>query len=267
MKRKEFKDKVVLITGSSKGIGKTTAHEFLKLGARVVINGRNQETLKLTQEQFSKEGYNVLAISGDVTDHAFCILLIKNIVNSFGRLDYLINNAGLPMRGRFDEIVYEVIEKVTASNFLSASYCSKAALPYIKESKGSIVFISSLAGIRGLPNASIYCASKMALKGLAQSLKIELSDTGIHIAIIEVGLTENDSEKLIIGKNGTPIPVKGGKHHTQVYVAKAIIRSIYRKQFRKTLTITGKMLRIVQWISPGFVHFLLNKTQKSRLYS
>lgn len=262
----EFKDKVVLITGSSKGIGKTTAHEFLKLGAKVVINGRNQESLKLTQEKFTKEGYNVLAINGDVADYTFCIQLIENIINSYGRLDYLINNAGLPMRGRFDEIVYEVIEKITASNFLSASYCSKAALNEIKKSKGSIVFISSLAGIRGLPNSSIYCASKMALKGLAQSLKIELSDTGIHVALIEVGLTENDPDKRIIGKDGKTQPVKGGKHHTQVDVARAIIRSIYRKQFRKTLTIAGKTLRIVQCISPGFVHYILNKTQKSKLY-
>lgn len=264
---KKFKDKVVLITGSSKGIGKTTAHKFLELGAKVVINGRNKETLKLTQDQFTKEGYDVLAIGGDVTDPNFCIQLVENIVNTLGRLDILINNAGLPMRGRFDEIVFKVIEEVTASNLLSAFYCTKASLPHIKKSKGSIVFISSLAGIRGLPNASIYCASKMALKGFAQSLRIELAGSGIHIGLIEVGLTENDADKLIIGKNGTPVPVKGSKQHTQSQVANAIIRSIYKKQFRKTLTLLGKILRFFQWFSPTFVHFLLKITQKSKLYS
>lgn len=267
MKRKEFKDKVVIITGSSKGIGRTTAYEFLKLGAKVVINGRNSEKLEETKKTFIEQGYGLIAISGDVSNFNFCKDLIDKTIQEYGQIDYLINNAGLPMRGRFDELNETVIDQVIKSNLFSAAYCTKVALPYIKESKGSIVFISSLAGIRGLPNSSIYCASKMALKGLAQSLKIELAGTGIHIAIIEVGLTENDTDKRIIGKDGKTQPVKGGKHHTQLDVANAIIRSIYRKQFIKTLTFAGKLLRIVQWISPGFVHFLLSKTQKSSLYN
>ena len=142
MKISYFKDKTVVVTGSSKGIGRTTALEFLKLGANVVINGRTPEKLDKTRQFFLEQGFEILAVAGDVTDFNFCKELIDKAVQKYGRIDHLINNAGLPMRGRFDELNETVIDQVIKSNLFSASYCSKLALPYLKETKGSIVFIS-----------------------------------------------------------------------------------------------------------------------------
>lgn len=267
MKGKSYRNKVVIITGSSKGIGRTTAMAFLKKGARVVINGRTKSKLMATKELFRRKGYDVLAVSGDVTDYAFCKQLIDKTKKEYGKVDYLINNAGLPMRGRFEDITPEVILQVTNSNLLSSLYCTKAALDELKQTKGSIIFISSIAGIRGVPHASIYSAAKMGLTGLAESLRIELHKSRVHVGALYVGLTKNDSDKEIIGKDGNSIQVKGGSHHQQEDVARAIMKMIENRTAYKTLTYLGKFTRAMNWLFPGIVHEILVKTQNSSKYN
>jgi NAD(P)-dependent dehydrogenase (short-subunit alcohol dehydrogenase family) len=260
--KKDFLDRVVLITGSSRGIGRATAFEVAERGATVVLNGRNSDRLEETREQMEKRGYTVLAIQGDVSSASDSENLVETTRESLGRIDILINNAGSIMRGRFEDILPEVFRKVIEVNILGSVYPAMFALPYLKESKGSIVFISSLAGLRGLPMASPYCASKMSLTGLAESLKTELSGTGVHVGVIYVSFTENDPDKLVLSADGSYVSVAPHFQTSQARTARLIVRSIKKRKFKSVLTLLGKILVIFHWGAPWLVDILLDFSQK-----
>ena len=262
----QFQNKTVIVTGSTKGIGKTIALEFLMRGAQVVINGRDQERLNKATDFFTSQGFEPLPVAGDVTDPVFCKELVNKTIDKFGKLNYLINNAGLPMRGRFDEMTPEFFKLVVDVNLMSAVYCSQAAYQEIIKNKGSIIFISSLAGMIGMPNSSPYCAAKMALTGLAQSMRIELSGTGAHVGIVRVGLVNTNPDKRVLTHNGSSIPVTRKGHESEQDVAKAVFRLIRKRRFMITQTPVGTALRIVNTIAPWLVYKYLAHGQFSDKY-
>lgn len=260
---KHFLGKVVVISGSSRGIGKVTALRFLKEGAKVVLNGRSVESLNETEMEFRQPGFDLLAIAGDVNDPEFCNVLIQRTVSHFGRLDILVNNAGGGFRGGLDETTPLVFREVIDSNLMSAVYCTLAALPEIKKSKGSIVFVSSLAGIRGLPKNGPYCVAKMGLTAFAETLRLELYNTGVHIGILYVGFTEYDAKKRVTNADGTLVPISRRSHHTREQVASIILNAIRKRRGLVYLTLPGKLLVFLNRFFPRLLEWILVRTTKS----
>lgn len=260
-----FWDKVAIITGSSRGIGKATAIELARKGACVVLNGRNQESLSQAENEMKSLDGKVISICCDITVPEQAKDLVEKTINTFGKIDILINNAGVSMRGNFTELNPEVFNSVFKTNVLGVANITIPAMPFIKESKGSIVFVSSLAGIRGLPGISAYCASKMALRAIAESIRIEESRSKIHIGLIFVGITEIDKGKTSISSDGSLLELKDRSNanvQSTKSVANAILKNIRTRKFRTTLTMIGKLNALIQPIMPGFVEKLLIHTAK-----
>lgn len=260
MAAKIFQDKVAIITGSSTGIGKATAIELVKNGASVVLNGRNQERLTKAENEIKALGGKVLAVCCDVSDPKQAKELVDKTIETFGKLDILINNAGVSMRGDFADLDPDVYKTVFDINVLGSVNPTIPAMPHIKKSKGSIVFVSSLAGIRGLPGNSAYCSSKMALRAIAESIRIEEAESKIHVGLILVGITEIEKGKTTIGADGSLITLKDRSNlnvQSTTQVANAILRNIRKRKFRTTLTGIGKLNALMQSILPDLVEKVL----------
>ena len=262
-----FTEKVAIVTGSSKGIGRTIALELLSKGCRVVINGRDPERLESTLHDFRNLGFEPLAIAGDVNDPAFCSEMMEKTAEQWGGIDILVNNAGLPMRGNFEDLKPEFFRRVVEINLMTAVYCTMAALPYLKKSRGSVVFISSISGgVRGIPHSAPYSVGKMGLTALAQTLRTELSQDGIHFGLIRVGFVKLYEGKRVLNHDGSYIEVKRNGHQTEQDVARAVVRIIRSRHFMITQTLIGKAMALLQWLMPGFVTWYLIRTRNSSMY-
>ena len=255
--------RVAVVTGSSRGIGFHTARALAAAGASIVLNGRNADRLDAAVKQLASEGRVVHGIAGDVRLSDDCGSLVAGSLDRFGRIDILVSNAGISMRGKFEDLAPEVLRQVVEIDVIGASMPVLSAIPALKEHRGSLVFVSSLAGIRGLPGVSIYSAAKMALTGLAQALRIELGRDGVHVGIVYVGLTENDPDKKTLAADGSLIGIDRSFHATQAQVAKAIVRNVCRRKKRSVLTAAGKALVAIQWLAPGLVDFALTAGAKT----
>jgi short-subunit dehydrogenase len=259
-----FKNKTAIVTGSGMGIGKAIALELCKQGANVVLNGRNPERLEKTRNEFLEKGYPVAAIQCDVTKISDCQALIQKAVDTFGDIDILVTNAGVSMRERFENLKPEVFSQIIESNINGSAFPTHAALPHLKKTKGSVVFISSAAGMIGLPTASAYSAGKMALTALAQSLKIELASSGVHIGIVHVGFTQNDVEKKVLNATGELVPVASRPAYlqqTQEQVAKAVLSVIRKRKFKVVLTLVGKINAFVVRFFPSLLIRIVTYSQ------
>lgn len=260
-----FEGKVGIITGSSRGIGRVLAKMLVKKGAAIVINGRNKERLEQTRREFLEEGIEVLAIPADITSVSDCENLIKQTIDHYGKLDFLVNNGSLTMNESVDQMDVNTFSSVFTSNSLGAVIPTKIALPFIQKSKGSILFISSLAGLHSMPAASAYSMGKMSLTAFWQSMQIELSHTGVHCGICYLGFTENDADKKMLQANGkeTEIPHRPKfLQQSQVKVARQIARMIEKRRKRKTFSTLGKIVQVVFRFFPGITLFIMTKSQK-----
>ena len=266
-KRTSIRNKVVVITGSSKGIGKAIALEFSKAGAQVILNGRNPEKLHRTVLEFNELGYEPLEIQGDMSNYCECEKLMHSTLKHYGRIDILINNAGGGFRGKIEDTAPNVFKKVLDSNLMTAIYATRAALNILKKSKGSIIFVSSLAGIRGLPENGPYCIAKMGLTALAQTLKLELCETGVHVGIAMVGLTDYDKDKQVISADGSMIPIRRKSDQTREQVAQKILDMAKKRKYLVILTFLGKLNYLLQRISPHTVSWIIRKSSKSNKYN
>jgi len=258
----KLKNKVAIITGSSMGIGKVMAQQMLDQGAKVVLNARNEKRLQNTYDFFKSKNYPVIAVAGDVSKIEDCQRLTEKTITAFGQIDILINNAGISMEGEVNDVAPEVFRKVMEVNYLGSVFTTKAALPHLKTSNGSVIFISSAAGIRGLPRYAVYSSSKMALTALAESMKIELYGSNVHIGIAYVGFTKNDEQKTIYDSNGKIIaqPVLTFiKAEPPENVSHRIIRMIEKRRFKEVFTPLGKLNAVVNRWAPGLGELILRK--------
>ena len=261
-KRETFwNEKVVIITGSSRGIGRETARYLGKLGAKIVLNGRNVDRLRETTHELYREGCEVTFEAGDVSSRKDMDRLVARAVDAHGGVDVLINNAGLSMRGPFGRISEELARNLTDVNLLGSVIPTVAALEELKKSKGSVAFISSAAGLRGFPNVSIYSATKMALRALAESLSAEVGPEGVHAGVFYLGFTENDPDKEILSAEGTPIKVTRSWQHTQREAAMAIAEAIRKRKRRAVFTAPGKLLALAQRLSPSLVDWAVSRAR------
>ncbi len=268
MKASSLKDKVAIITGSSQGIGKAIAIALAQKGVKVVLNGRNGEKLNKTKEELRALGYETLAIAADVGKYNDCEKLVAETISRHGQLDILINNAGIAMEGSIADTSPEVFENVFHTNIMGVLFPTKAALPHLKKSEGSVVFTGSIAGYMGLPNYSAYSASKMSLTGLVQSLKIELAGTGVHVGINYVGFAENDLDKTYFDAQGNikPMPVRTQfKRMPLSEVANYFVKGIEQRTYKQTLSAIGKFTRIMQQYFPAIFEWAMIKKHKKTM--
>jgi NAD(P)-dependent dehydrogenase (short-subunit alcohol dehydrogenase family) len=253
-----LKGKTAIVTGSTMGIGRAIARHLAQAGAKVVLNGRNKDRLKRTLSSFAREGLTVSVCPGDVSNTEDCRKLIAHALEEFGGLDILVNNVGIGYKGYFEETKPEVFRQMVDTNVLGSVYPTIEALPHIKASKGSIVFISSLAGLRGMPFKGIYSLTKMAQTSLAESLRYELGKEGVHIGIVYVSTTRNDPEKMLLSADGTlgATPKNNGIFiDTQDDAAIATLKNIKNRQFKTAIGIKGKVYYFLQQYMPWFVDY------------
>lgn len=239
-----MKNKVIIITGASSGIGKALAFALAKKGNKLVLAGRNKEKLNAVLQKMNEVNISAISIVTDVCKKEDCKNLIHKCITEFGRIDVLINNAGISMRALFNESDLEVIDKVMNTNFWGTVFCTKYALPYLLQSNGSLVGVSSIAGHIGLPERSAYSASKFAMNGFLESVRSENMENDLHVLIACPGFTASNIRKAALTKDGTPqkeSPRNEQKMMTAEKVAKNIICAIDCKKDTLTLSINGKL--------------------------
>src|SRR5690349_8245496 len=250
-----MKDKVVIITGGTSGIGKALAFEFGQKGSKIVITGRNEQALTETSEQLKAKGVTVLGVLADVTSRQDNERMADEARNKFGTIDILINNAGVSMRAIFEEVDTDVIRKVMDINFYGVVYATKACLPDILRNKGSIIGISSIAGFRGLPARTGYSASKFALNGFLESLRTELLHTGVHVLTACPGFTASNIRKRSLTEDGSmqgESPRAEEKMMTAEECAQHIYRATVKRKRTLVLTAQGKLVVFLNKWLPGF---------------
>lgn len=242
-----YKDKVVIVTGASMGIGKELAYQILKFGGKVVITGRNKERLEAACAALGNS-IDILIHQGDVTDYESNVELVNKTIQKFGRIDVVINNAGLSCFGEVDIMKPQVAKEIIDANIYGSLFPSMAALPELKKTKGSIMFLSSLAGFHGLPQYSAYSLSKMALKAMTQSMMVELKDHQVHVGIAYVSFTENETQKKTLSPTGEWVDVPARSKKLTVSrseTALKILKQIKNKRFTKTHSFLGNFTNYV----------------------
>lgn len=261
---KYFKNKVVFITGSSKGIGKATAMLLGSYGSTVCINGRNTKWLEDTYHELVQKNVECIQLPGDVSDSTQCLEMVEKIIGKYGKLDILINNAGIASHGKFRDLTINAWDNVVGINLMGPIYMSTHALPHIIESKGSILFISTQAGKVGVPGHSTYSVSKMGLTALSEAMQIELRNTGVHIGIVYVGFTENEENKQILYPDGTyrKLPERKQRKASRENVAKAIARALYKRKETLTLSALGKIQAFALRVCPSVVKMIMKKANR-----
>ncbi|HPC99664.1 MAG TPA: SDR family oxidoreductase [Bacteroidales bacterium] len=251
-----FNGKIVIITGASSGIGKALAYRLSELGAIAVIASRSAEKLKIVAEDLKSAGRKVLAITADVSKEEECSRLVETTVQTFGGIDILINNAGISMKALFSEVDLTVLKRLMDVNFWGTVYCSKYALPYLIERKGSLVGVSSVAGYQGLPGRSGYSASKFAMHGLLESIRIENRKKKLHVMIFAPAFTASEIRKhalLADGKEQGESPRREEKLDSPEYVATQIIKGIRNRRRNQILSVEGKLTVLLKRLMPGLV--------------
>ena len=251
-----MKDKVIIITGASSGIGKACAYVFSEQGAKVVIAARNEEKLKEIENELKTKNREALAVKTDVSDENDCKNLVEETVKTFSRIDVLVNNAGLSMRGLFEDVQLEVLKTVMNINYWGAVYCTKHALPYLLEAKGSVVGISSIGGFQGLPGRTGYSSSKFAMHGFLETLRVETLKKGLHVMIAAPGFTSSNVRKSALGPDGNAqgeSPRNESKMMSPEKVAAVIAKGIKKRKRLIIMTTEGKLTVVLRRIAPKLI--------------
>ncbi len=253
---KTFKDKTAIITGASSGIGEALAVELAARGARVVIAARNAEKLATLATDITAKDGRVLAVTCDVAKEQDCRRLVDETVKAFGGIDILICNAGLSMRAVLDDVDTEVLRRLMEVNFWGTVYCVKHALPWLQASRGSIVGVSSVAGLHGLPGRTGYSASKYAMTGFLETVRIENLKKGLHVMVACPGFTATNVRLAALTADGTPqgtTPREEGRMMTAAEVARHIIKGIGRRRRLLLMEWEGRATHFIKKFTPGFL--------------
>jgi short-subunit dehydrogenase len=251
-----FKDKVVIVTGASSGIGEATAREFARNGSKVVLAARSETKLARIVDEIKANKGEACYVKTDVSVESDCRKLIEAAVSEYGTIHILINNAGLSMRAAFDDVDLKVLHRLMDVNFWGTVYCTKYALPYLVANKGSLVGVSSVAGFHGLPGRTGYSASKFAIHGFLETIRIENLKKGLHVMIIAPGFTSSEIRKHALTADGTEqgeSPRNEEKLMSPQYVARWILKGIRKKKRNKLLTWVGRLTALFQRIIPKVV--------------
>jgi short-subunit dehydrogenase len=261
MRRKAFRDQVVIVTGASSGIGKALALQLASQGARVVIAARRAERLEQVAGECRLLGGEVLVFPADVSDETQCKALVEKTIAVFGRLDMLINNAGLAASSLFDEFSnLDLFKHTMEVNFYGAVYCTYYALPYLKQNKGRIVAISSLGGKAPIPYNTPYISSKYAMHGFYDALRMELYQHNVSVSIICPYWVVTGFHEAQMDKDGVPRGSRARSFYTKKMMSAdrcaEITLDAAHKRLREVLLGPGLLTVLIKLLAPGFLDWI-----------
>jgi UDP-glucose 4-epimerase len=245
---------VVVITGGAGGIGKALARRWSVDGACLALLDLEPEALASAAAELIASGAEVFTVAVDVTDFLACQQAMDAVVDYYGRIDVLVNNAGAVHRSAFLDTDIEVYRKVMEVNFFGGLHCAKAALPYLLQSRGLIVVTSSIAGIAPLYDRTGYAASKHALHGLFESMRCELADSGLRVMMVCPTFTRSPFEQAAMGPHGNPAGTKRsmtGKLAEPAEVADTVVRAAQAGKNLVVLSLLGKLSYYLSRLAPG----------------
>lgn len=251
-----LKDKVVIITGASSGIGRACALAFAEQGCKLALAARDMAKLEAVAGECRAKGVGVVALPTDVAKEEDCKRLVDETLAAYSRIDILINNAGMSMRALFEDTEISVLKRLMDVNFWGTVYCTKYALPSLLENKGSVVGISSIAGFKGLPARTGYSASKFAMNGFLETLRIENRRKGLHVLICAPGFTASNIRNTALTRDGSSqaeSPLDESKLMQPEEVAQAIIKAIRKRKPMLILSTIGKLTVLINKFLPGFM--------------
>ncbi|MGZ6291255.1 MAG: SDR family oxidoreductase [Syntrophales bacterium] len=263
-----FADKVITVTGASEGIGRALCLALALQKPRLAIAARNESRLDELAKEVESKGAKALVLPKDVTSEEACKRLIGMTIEKWGVMDVLVNNAGGTMWTSFEDITdTSIFERIIRLNYLGSVYCTYYALPHIKKSKGLIVVVSSVAGITGVPTRTGYAASKHALFGFFDSLRIELDGTGVSITMVAPDFVLSELHRRAMGHDGKPLgksPLQEGKIMTAEKCAALIVNAM---ESRDRLLLTSCRAKVGRWIrmlSPRSVDSIAKRAIRDR---
>ncbi len=268
-----MQQKVIIITGASSGIGKALAYEYASRGYAIVLAARNIEKLHEIQNDLLANEHQSLVVRTDVSQEKDCENLVQKTIETYGRIDILINNAGISMRAIFKDVDLSVLKKLMDVNFWGTVYCTKYSLPYLLKANGSVVGVLSIAGYLGLPARSGYSASKYAMRGFLDTLRVENLKTGLHVLVAAPGYTASNIRNTALTEHGMfqgESPRNEDKMMSAENVAKRIAKAVDRKQAELILTFKeGKFSLFLNKFFPRFLdrltYYFMSKEPNSPL--
>jgi short-subunit dehydrogenase len=264
----EFKGNAVIVTGASEGIGRALCLALAPHGPKLVLAARNAERLESVAAECRAAGAEVLVVPGDLADAQQCEALVRATVERFGRLDTLVANAGRTMWARVDEIHDPaVFREVMELNYFSVVWLTLAALPHLKASRGRLVPVASVAGLTGVPSRSGYCASKHALVGFFDSLRIELAGTGVTVTTVCPDFVVSEIHRRALDGEGRPLgksPMQESKIMTAEQCAALMVPAMAARRRMLITSRRGKLGRIFKILAPGLIDRIAAKAIADR---
>ncbi len=258
---KEFKDKVVVITGASGGVGRVTAWEFAKQGAKIALLARSPEQLDATKKEVEEHGGKALTITCDVADHLAVEYAADLVERELGEIDVWVNNAMASVFAPVKEITPEEFKRVTEVTYLGTVYGTKSALKrMLPRNKGSIVFVGSALAYRGIPLQSAYCAAKHAIQGFYDSLRSELmhENSNIKTCMVQLpGLNTTQFGWVLSRLPNKPKPM--GKVYQPEVAARAIVYAAAHNRREIFVGFSTFQAIIGNKIAPWLGDFVLSK--------
>ncbi len=249
---------IAIITGATSGIGRETAREFAKAGSKVVVAGRRKERLQELVGELETSGAEALSMQTDVADQSQIESLIAKTIERFGRIDVLVNNAGVAIASRFEEMPFEDFRRLMDVNFWGAVYACRSAVPQMRKQGGGgvILNVSSIFGKRGMPFETAYCASKFALAGFSESLRAELMSEGIDVCTIYPGAVETEIFDAAANNTGLELPNYVPKFPAS-QMAKLIVQTARFPQAEVVAAFDAQAINIANTFAPAIVDFAL----------
>lgn len=264
MKPKPFHDQAVIVTGASSGIGRALAVQLAGQGAKIVLAARRAGLLEQAAAACRLAGGEALIIPTDIANEAQCRALVEKTIETFGRLDMLVNNAGLAASALFDDFPDLNLFKHTVEvNFYGAVYCTYHALPYLKKTHGRIVAVSSVGGKAAIPYNTPYCSSKYALHGFYDSLRMELYQHGVSCTVICPWWVATEFHESQLNQDGVPRGARGHAYYTKKTMtadqcAKIVLKAAYKRR-REVLMGPGTLATWLKLVAPGFLDWFAVK--------
>ena len=254
-----FKDQVTIITGASSGIGAELARQLAAGGARLALAARRAELLEEVAADCRQLGGQAVALPTDITVPEQCAALVQRTVDTYGEIDMLINNAGISMHALFTDIEdLDIFDRIMRVNYLGAVACTHYALPHLLSARGRIVVVSSLTGKAGVPTRTGYAASKHALHGFFDSLRVELAGSGVSITIACPSFVDTGIRRYNTGQGESHRKTRS-KRMPVKRCARIILRAAERRRREVVMTALGKVGRLVRPFLPGLIDWVARK--------
>ena len=263
-----MKDRRIILTGASEGIGRALALDLAARGARLALAARDRDRLESLAQECRTRGGEALAVPTDVTNQQDLEWLVAETLKAFGGIDAVVHNAGITMWSRFDALAdFTIFERIMEVNYLAPVRLTALTLPHLKQTRGLIVAVASLAGLTGVPERTGYAASKHAMIGFFDSLRIELAGSGVDVSVIAPDFVISEIHKRAIGPDGEPLgasPMKQSKIMTAEECAARIVHAMQKRQRQLLMSTRGKLGRWLKLLAPATIDRIAARAIRQR---